>query len=187
MKETFRRNAEISRLAGKAEELNPNTGCLHPSIQKEPVQRSPTRWSLRKASRPRRTHRRGLSRVSRLRDRPQLRLRADKLPSPNHCEGRDFLLVFKTLSLSPSIHVSSRTTLCPVSFRFLVPTVSLQHPLVLTVEVSPDQILKETRVEIVVRRDVFRALSRESEGGLGPKSAIATVSFAGIPENPGYT
>ena len=35
--------------------------------------------------------RRGLSR---LRDRPQLRLRADKLPSPNHCDSRDFLLVF---------------------------------------------------------------------------------------------
>ena len=35
--------------------------------------------------------RRGLSR---LRDRPQLRLRANKLPSPNHCESRDFLLVF---------------------------------------------------------------------------------------------
>ena len=50
-----------------------------------------------KAPRPRRTHRRGLSR---LRDRPQLRLRADKLPSPNHCESRDFLLVFKNLSLS---------------------------------------------------------------------------------------
>merc|ERR1712127_1024277 len=47
--------------------------------------------------RPRRTHRRGLSR---LRDRPQLRLRANKLPSPNHCESRDFLLVFKNLSLS---------------------------------------------------------------------------------------
>merc|ERR1712216_861518 len=46
--------------------------------------------------RPRRTHRRGLSR---LRDRPQLRLRANKLPSPNHCESRDFLLVFKNLSL----------------------------------------------------------------------------------------
>ena len=45
--------------------------------------------------RPRRTQRRGLSR---LRDRPQLRLRADKLPSPNHCESRDFLLVFKNLS-----------------------------------------------------------------------------------------
>ena len=45
--------------------------------------------------RPRRTHRRGLSR---LRDRPQLRLRANKLPSPNHCERRDFLLVFKNLS-----------------------------------------------------------------------------------------
>ena len=28
-----------------------------------------------------------------LRDRPQLRLRANKLPSPNHCESRDFLLV----------------------------------------------------------------------------------------------
>ena len=42
------------------------------------------------SSRPRRTHRRGLSR---LRDRPQLRLRADKLPSPNHCERRDFLFV----------------------------------------------------------------------------------------------
>ena len=52
------------------------------------VQRSPPRWPLRKAPRPRRTHRRGLSR---LRDRPQLRLRADKLPSPNHCESRDFL------------------------------------------------------------------------------------------------
>ena len=49
-----------------------------------------------KAPRPRRTHRRGLSR---LRDRPQLRLRANKLPSPNHCESRDFLLVFKNLSL----------------------------------------------------------------------------------------
>ena len=36
--------------------------------------------------------------LSRLRDRPQLRLRADKLPSPNHCERRDFLLVFKNLS-----------------------------------------------------------------------------------------
>ena len=45
---------------------------------------------LRKAPRPRRTQRRGLSR---LRDRPQLRLRANKLPSPNHCESRDFLLV----------------------------------------------------------------------------------------------
>ena len=43
----------------------------------------------------RRTHRRGLSR---LRDRPQLRLRANKLPSPNLCEGRDFLFVFKNLS-----------------------------------------------------------------------------------------
>ena len=30
----------------------------------------------------------------------QLRLRADKLPSPNHCARRDFLLVFKNLSLS---------------------------------------------------------------------------------------
>ena len=59
------------------------------------VQRSPPRWPLRKAPRPRRTHRRGLSR---LRDRPQLRLRANKLPSPNHCESRDFLLVFKNLS-----------------------------------------------------------------------------------------
>ena len=37
--------------------------------------------------------------LSRLRDRPQLRLRADKLPSPNHCESRDFLLGFKNLSL----------------------------------------------------------------------------------------
>ena len=49
---------------------------------------------------PRRTHRRGLSR---LRDQPQLRLRlrANKLPSPNHCgESRDFLLVFKNLSRS---------------------------------------------------------------------------------------
>ena len=49
---------------------------------------------------PRRTHRRGLSR---LRDRPQLRLRlrANKLPSPNHCgESRDVLLVFKNLSRS---------------------------------------------------------------------------------------
>merc|ERR1739848_618734 len=46
--------------------------------------------------RPRRTHRRGLSR---LRDRPQLRPRANKLPSPNHCESRDFLLVNKNLSL----------------------------------------------------------------------------------------
>ena len=45
--------------------------------------------------RPRRTHRRGLFR---LRDRPQLRLRANKLPSPNHFESRDFLLVFKNLS-----------------------------------------------------------------------------------------
>merc|ERR1712094_34912 len=40
-------------------------------------------------------HRRGLSR---LRDRPQLRLRANKLPSPNHCESRDFLLANKNLS-----------------------------------------------------------------------------------------
>ena len=55
------------------------------------VQRSPPRWPLRRPPRPRRTHRRGLSR---LRDRPQLRLRANKLPSPNHCESRDFLLVF---------------------------------------------------------------------------------------------
>ncbi|EOD10161.1 hypothetical protein EMIHUDRAFT_446221 [Emiliania huxleyi CCMP1516] len=39
-----------------------------------------SRWPLRKAPRPRRTQRRGLSR---LRDRPQLRLRANKLPSPN--------------------------------------------------------------------------------------------------------
>ena len=62
------------------------------------VQRSPPRWPLRKAPRPRRTHRRGLSR---LRDRPQLRLRANKLPSPNHCESRDFLLVFKNLSGPP--------------------------------------------------------------------------------------
>merc|ERR1711998_331164 len=60
------------------------------------VQRSPSRWPLRRPPRPRRTHRRGLSR---LRDRPQLRLRANKLPSPNHCESRDFLLVFKNLSL----------------------------------------------------------------------------------------
>jgi hypothetical protein len=95
---------EISRLAGKAEELNPNTGCLHPSIQKEPVQRSPTRWSLRKASRPLQTHRRGLSRVSRLRDRPQLRLRADKLPSPNHCVRDVISCWFSKLSLSLSIH-----------------------------------------------------------------------------------
>ncbi|EOD16078.1 hypothetical protein EMIHUDRAFT_374167, partial [Emiliania huxleyi CCMP1516] len=35
------------------------------------VQRSPSRWPLRRPPRPRRTHRRGLSR---LRDRPQLRL-----------------------------------------------------------------------------------------------------------------
>ena len=56
--------------------------------------------SVRKAPRPRRTHRRGLSR---LRDRPQLRLRANKLPSPNHCESRDFLLVNKNLSLSLSL------------------------------------------------------------------------------------
>ena len=34
---------------------------------------------------------------SRLRDRPQLRLRANKLPSPNHCGRRDFLLVFTNL------------------------------------------------------------------------------------------
>ena len=61
------------------------------------VQRSPPRWPLRRPPRPRRTHRRGLSR---LRDRPQLRLRANKLPSPNHCESRDFLLVNKNLSLS---------------------------------------------------------------------------------------
>ena len=27
----------------------------------------------------------------------ELRLRADKLPSPNHCARRDFLLVFKNL------------------------------------------------------------------------------------------
>ena len=50
---------------------------------------------LRKAS-PDRVElidRRGLSRL-RLRDRPQLRLRANKLPSPNHCERRDFWLVF---------------------------------------------------------------------------------------------
>ena len=40
--------------------------------------------------------RRGLSR---LRDRPQLRLRANKLPSPNHCDSHDFLLVNKNLSL----------------------------------------------------------------------------------------
>ena len=33
-----------------------------------------------------------------VRDRPQLRLRANKLPSPNHCESRDFLLVNKNLS-----------------------------------------------------------------------------------------
>ena len=59
------------------------------------VQRSPSRWPLRKAPRPRRTQRRGLSR---LRDRPQLRLRADKLPSPNHCASRDF---FSLLSLLP--------------------------------------------------------------------------------------
>ena len=48
----------------------------------------------------RRTHRRGLSR---LRDRPQLRLRADQLPSPKSlntdiaCESRGFLLVCKIL------------------------------------------------------------------------------------------
>jgi len=30
---------------------------------------------------------------------PQLRLRANKLPSPNHCESRDFLLVNENLSL----------------------------------------------------------------------------------------
>ena len=45
--------------------------------------------------------RRGLSR---LRDRPQLRLRANKLPSPNHCESRDFLLVNKNLSLTRKVH-----------------------------------------------------------------------------------
>ena len=36
----------------------------------------------------------GAGSLARLRDRPQLRLRANKLPSPNHCESRDFLLVF---------------------------------------------------------------------------------------------
>ena len=49
--------------------------------------------------------RRGLSR---LRDRPQLRLRANKLPSPNHCESRDFLLVNKNLSLSQAGRTETR-------------------------------------------------------------------------------
>ena len=35
-------------------------------------------------------------------ERDQLRLRANKLPSPNHCESRDSCLVFKNLSLSLS-------------------------------------------------------------------------------------
>ena len=38
----------------------------------------------------------------------QLRLRADKLPSPNHCESRDFLLVFKNLCLSDSSYTPVR-------------------------------------------------------------------------------
>ena len=74
------------------------------------VQRSPSRWPLRKAPRPRRTRRRGLSR---LRDRPQLRLRADKLPSPNHCERRDFLLVFKNLSLHVGTSHPTPRLACP--------------------------------------------------------------------------
>ena len=45
--------------------------------------------------------------LSRLRDRPQLRLRADKLPSPNHCESCDFLLVFNHLSLLSQSTLSS--------------------------------------------------------------------------------
>merc|ERR1712094_53918 len=69
--------------------------CQPPHRGHHEVQRSPSRWPLRRPPRPRRTHRRGLSR---LRDRPQLRLRANKLPSPNHCESHDFLLVFKNLS-----------------------------------------------------------------------------------------
>ena len=40
------------------------------------------------------------------RDRPQLRLRADKLPSPNHCESRDFLLVSKISLTLPGWHLA---------------------------------------------------------------------------------
>ena len=45
------------------------------------------------------------------------RLRANKLPSPNHCESRDFLLVNKnpSLSLSPSLGLS----VCFLSFFLL--------------------------------------------------------------------
>ena len=58
--------------------------------------RSPPRWPLRRPPRPRRTHRRGRSR---LRDRPQLRLRADKLPSPTHCEKGVSSCWFSKISL----------------------------------------------------------------------------------------
>ena len=51
----------------------------------------PTAWNSRRG-------------LSRLRDRPQLRLRADKLPSPNHCVRDVISCWFSKLSLSLSIH-----------------------------------------------------------------------------------
>jgi len=61
--------------------------------------------SLRKQGLPTASNsRRGLSRsVGWLRVEPptQLRLRADKLPSPSHCESRDLFLVFKNRVANP--------------------------------------------------------------------------------------
>ena len=58
---------------------------------------------------------------SRLRDRPQLRLRADKLPSPNHCARRDFLLVFKNLShVCRQAQSQSKKRRCQSVLQFLL-------------------------------------------------------------------
>jgi len=59
-----------------------------------------------KASRPRRTHRRGLSRLPD--HRPQLRLRAEQAAEhKSHCERRDFLLVFKNINKTTTTHKKS--------------------------------------------------------------------------------
>ena len=59
------------------------------------IQRSPPRWLASPQGPPTASNSSARALSLGLRDRPQLRLRANTLPSPNHCERRDFLLVFK--------------------------------------------------------------------------------------------
>ena len=102
-----------------------------------------------------------------VRDRPQLRLRANKLPSPNHCVSRDFLLVFKNLSLNPERHGCQSGVFRPSLSQTWPPHVSCYTPRPLGRRGAP-------RRHRAPRRSAETGL-RRSESLRAPTSRMVTV------------